>query len=497
MIQMIQLLTKPMRSTVAARSACFAGAVLACVVLTGTTVGWAEDWPQFRGPNATGVSIESKNLPVSFSSEDKVLWSVELGEGIACPIIAGGRTCATTMVDKETFAVISFDAATGKEQWRKTFPTGPLPDITQPNTPASSTPASDGERVYVYFSTLGLMAFDAVDGKLLWKQPIPLPFYLLDWGAAHSPIVFEDMVIFNQDDDLSPFLVAFDKYTGKLRWKTERNDMLAGYAIPVLCRAGGRTDIVVSGSGKLKGYDPANGKQLWTCNSLLRTIMTSPVVRDDMIYVSLQSYGDTARVLKFALLQWKDTNQDGKLSRQELDKAFWKKFDKRDSNKDYVLVDNEIDKAFQSPSNMVGGGNIIQAIKGGGTGDVTKTHMVWNLDSKAPSNIASPLVVDGRLFIVKKGGISASFDADTGETIWNRKRIRNLGNYYASPIAGDGKIYVTGENGFVVVLKQGPKVEVLGKNDMGESCTATPAIANGRLYIRTLSKLYCISEEAK
>ncbi len=493
----MKMLRKHVQSTVPARPAGWAATVLACAMLTGTTAALAEDWPQFRGPNASGVSTESKNLPVAFSNTDKVLWSAELGEGIACPIIAGGRTFATTMVDKHTFAVISFDAATGKEQWRKTFPTGPLPDITPPNTPASSTPASDGDRVYVYFSTLGLMAFDAADGKLLWKKPIQLPFYLLDWGAAQSPIVFEDMVIFNQDDDLSPFLVAFDKYTGKLRWKTERNDMLAGYAIPVICRAGGRTDIVIAGSGKLKGYDPSNGKQLWTCNSLLRTIMTSPVVRNDKIYVSLQSYGDTSRVLKFALLQWKDTNQDGKLSRKELDKAFWKKFDHGDANQDGFLVDDEIDKAFQSPGNMVGGGNIIQAIKGGGSGDVTKSHMVWNLDSKAPSNIASPLVVDGRVFVVKKGGISASFNAETGATVWNRKRIRNLGNYYASPIAGDGKIYVTGENGFVVVLKQGPKVEVLGKNDMGESCTATPAIADGRLYIRTLTKLYCISEEAK
>ena len=123
--------------------------------------------------------------------------------------------------------------------------------------------------------------------------------------------------------------------------------------------------------------------------------------------------------------------------------------------------------------------------------------MLWNLNNKAPSNIASPLVVDGRLFLVKKGGISACFNASTGKTLWPRKRIGNFGNYYASPVAGDGKIYVTGENGFIVVLKQADKQIVLAKNDMGESCIATPAIADGRLFIRTLTKLYCISNEAK
>ena len=123
--------------------------------------------------------------------------------------------------------------------------------------------------------------------------------------------------------------------------------------------------------------------------------------------------------------------------------------------------------------------------------------MLWNLNSRAPSNIASPLVVGGRLFLVKKGGISACFDAGSGKTIWPRKRIRNLGNYFASPIAGDGKIYVTGENGFIVVLKQASEQIILAKNGMGESCVATPAIADGRIYIRTLTKLYCISNEAK
>ncbi len=456
----------------------------------------AEEWPQFRGPNATGVSSESKNLPVEFSYQEKVLWSAELGEGIASPVISHGKLFSTAMVEEQKFAVFGFDAKSGKQLWRKEFDTGKLPAIMSPNTHASSTPATDGERVYVYFSTLGLMALNCDDGQLLWKHPIPMPQYLLGWGAAHSPIVYKDSVIFCQDDDRAPFLIALDKHSGEVRWNTPRPEMLAGYAVPVICRAGGREDLVIAGSGKLKGYDPKTGKELWTCNSLLRTIMTSPVVANDKIYIGIQSYGDADRTLKFALLQWKDTDQDGRLQKSELPDSFGQKFDRGDKNKDGYLVDDEIDAAFQAPTNMSGGGDTIQAVRGGGRGDVTKTHLLWNLDHKASSNIASPLVVDGRLLVVKKGGISACFDAADGKTIWMKKRIRNLGNYYASPVAGDAKIYVMGENGFLVVLQQGPKPEVLAKNDMGESCIASPAIADGRIFVRTISKLYCFSEEA-
>ena len=460
----------------------------------GLLPAWAENWPQFRGPNASGVSTESKNLPVKFSNKENVAWSVELGRGVASPVIFGDRVFVTTMAGEETFAVLAFDAFTGVQLWRKEFATGPLSEICAPNEHSSSTPATDGERVYVHFSTLGMIALSAADGELLWHQELPRPFYLSDHGAANSPIVFQDMILFNLDDDLDPYLIAYDKISGEVRWRTPRPEMLYGYSTPVVCEVGQRTDIVVAGTGKLKGYDPENGRERWTCNSLLRTIIPSPVVEGDRIYVALQSYGDSGRVVKYALLQWNDTNQDGKLEKNEIDEAFWNKFDKGDSDKDGFLVDDEIDHAFQSPTNMVGGGKIIQAIRGGGEGDVTDTHMVWNLTNSAASGIASPLAVDGRLFLVKKGGISAAFDTGSGDKIWTNKRIKNFGNYYASPIAGDGKIYVTGENGVIVVLKiENNRPVVLEKNDMEESCVATPAIANDRLYVRTLNRIFCIA----
>ena len=454
----------------------------------------AEDWPQFRGENASGIS-SSKSLPLDFSADHKVAWRVKLGDGIGSPVVMKGRVYTTAMVAEEKVAVFGLEAATGRQLWRTEFATGALPRITPPNSHASSTPAADGERVYVYFSTIGLLALDAASGAEVWRYAMPKPAYLMDWGAASSPIVHQGMVIFCQDDDLAPFLVAVDARTGRERWKTLRKDMLAGYALPVICQANGRTDLVIAGSGKLKGYDPATGKELWTCNTLLRTIMTSPVVHEGVIYIAVQSYGDATRTLKHALLEWLDTNQDGILARAETPKEFHERFDTSDKNKDRVIGPDEMDTAFQSSENMAAGGNIIQAIKGGGTGDVTKTHVAWNLDHKTPSNLSSPLFYNGRLYLVKSGGLSSCYDTRAGSALWERSRLGNFGDYFASPIAAAGKVFIAGKNGFIVVLEDGPELKVLGKNDIGEEIIATPAIADGCLFVRTRENLLCVSDK--
>jgi len=475
-------------------AAALAGLLL--LVAAGPLPSSAGDWPQFRGVNGSGVAAGTYPLPAEFSYGDKVLWRAALGDGIGSPVIAEGRVFNTAMTADDTFAVFCHDAATGELLWKNELPAGELPRITPPNSHASSTAATDGERVYVYFSTLGLLAFDAASGEERWRHPLPMPAYLMDWGPGASPVVHGGKVVFAQDDDIASFVVALDAESGEQLWRTARNDMLAGYSLPVICEAGGRTDLVIAGSGKLKGYDPETGEERWTCNSLLRTVMTSPVVCGDTIYLAVQSYGDASRTLKYALLEWLDTNQDGILSREEMPEAFLERFDASDLNGDGVIDETEIETAFQHPDNLAGGGNTIQAVRGGGDGDVTDTHVLWNLDTPAPSNLSSPLVYENRLHVVKSGGISSCFDATTGEEVWGRTRLRNFGEYYASPIAGDGKIYIAGRNGFVVVLVDGPELDILARNDLGEEILATPAAAQGRLYFRTRESLICISDEA-
>jgi outer membrane protein assembly factor BamB len=260
----------------------------------------------------------------------------------------------------------------------------------------------------------------------------------------------------------------------------------------------------------LVGYDPATGKRLWFARTLLRNIKTTPVCIGDVIYLSLQS-GGIANQWLASVDQVETGNSDGRITKAEMQafvgqvkipEAFMKKFDRGDTDQDGFLAGEELDKAFLHPDNFAGArhdavdasSQLILAVRGGGRGDVTSSHVVWRHASKAPDHIVSPLVVEGRMFVVKGGGISSCFNTSDGSPIWYQRRIQNIGEYFASPVCGDGKIYVVGENGTVVVLEAGPRLNVLATNDLGDSCLATPAIADGRLYFRTRSKLLCIGE---
>lgn len=492
---------------------------------------FAEDWPQFRGPNCTGVSTSKKSLPLEFSAKKNVRWSAELGDGIGSPAVAGGRVFSTAMVGKkageEKLVVFALDADSGKKLWQTEMAAGskPLPPLHEINTYASASPAADAERVYVYFSRTGLTAFDAKTGDKVWNLPLPEPFFIFDWGPGMSPVLYKDTLFFCQDDDVFPALYAVDKKTGKLLWKDDRSDMAVSYSHPVICETAKGAELVVAGTGKVVGYDLATGKRVWAAELFCRNIKTTPCSVDGVVYISLESFGIS--------YQWRavaDPEGTGKVTREGIkasrkDKgagipdAFWKKFERGDTNKDGVLEGDEIDKAFLDPSNQGGvlnseatrrGGDpkdwrkwnddlqkesFIQAIRGGGSGDVTKTHMVWRIKTKTPDHVVSPLVVDGRMWLIKSGGFASCFEVK-GERLFQQERIDNSSRFLASPIAGDGKIYVTGENGVIVVLASAPQVKVLAKNDMGESCLATPAIADGRLFIRTRTKLYCIGEGA-
>lgn len=470
----------------------------------------ADDWPQFRGPNCSGLSTESAPLPVHFSDEDNVAWSAEVGDGIGSPVVAAGRAFVTGMTGPQTHSVFCFDATTGEKLWQRDFETGPLYEIHKTNSHASTTPAADSDRVYFYFSTLGLRALDAATGEDEWHIDMPVPYFVFKWGAGMSPVLFEDKVFFCQDDDLHPAFYAIDKRTGDVVWKDDRSDMAVNYSHPVVCQTDSGPEIVVAGTGQLIGYDPDTGERLWRANVLLRNIKTTPVCVDGIVYISLQSGGIANQWL--ASVDRADTgNSDGKLTKEEMqafvgeqpipESFFEKTFDRGDVNGDGFLEGEELDVAFLNPENFAGArfdaenpaDEYILAVKGGGRGDVTNKSLLWKHPTKQTDHIVSPLVVDGRMLLVKGGGISTCFDVGDGHSLWGPARIQNGGEYFASPISGDGKIYVAGENGRVVVLAVGEELEVLARNDMGESILATPAISDGRLFIRTRTKLFCVA----
>lgn len=482
--------------------------VVAATASLFAAAAFAEDWPQFRGPNCTGISTSKLPLPTTFSETENLKWKAPLGDGVGGPSIVAGRVFVGSMTGPEEVAMTAFDAKTGKQIWQRKWATGELPDVHMTNSQAATTPAADSERVYFYFTTLGMLCVDAAKGTDVWKAALPEPYYVFKWGPGMSPIVHGDQVIFCQDDDLSPALYAFDKRTGKLNWKDDRNDMCAGYSHPVINTTAQGDELVVAGTGMLIGYDLATGKRKWFARSLLRNIKTTPVALDGVIYVSLQS-GGIAKQWIASIDQWKENNRDGKVTPAELqafvgkkkvpEEFFKKTFARGDLNGDGALEGAELDKAFLPPGNYAGASfdaanpadEYVLAVRGGGDGDVTKTHVLWRHPTKHTDHVVSPMIAGGRMLLVKCGGIATCFDMADGKQLWGPKRIENGGDYFASPIYGDGKIYAAGENGTIVVMKDAPELDVLAKNTLEGSIVATPAIADGRVFVRTRDALYC------
>ena len=466
----------------------------------------AEDWAQFRGPNCSGVSTGEAPLPTEFSDTEGVQWSAELGDGIGCPVVAAGRVITSGMVDDTTVGLFAFDAATGKQLWQRTWPIGDVDEIHKTNSLAATTPAADDERVYFYFSTLGMLTVDAKTGDDVWKQELPVPYFVFKWGAGMSPVLYKDLLLFCQDDDLKPAFYAFDKRTGDLRWKDDRSDMAVNYSHPVICSTDSGDEIIVGGTGLLVGYDPKTGKRLWHARTLLRNIKTTPVCKNGVIYISLQS-GGIANQWLASVDRAETGNSDDKLTKDEIQafvgkrpvpESFYQKtFDKGDIDGDGDLEGQELDIAFLNSENFAGAAydaknpaaEFIIAVRGGGRGDVTDTHVLWKHSTKHTDHIVSPIVVDDRMLLVKCGGIATCFDTSDGTSIFGPGRIRNEGDYFASPVYGDGKIYVASENGKIVVLRNADELDVLAVNDMGDSILGTPAIADGALFVRTRKSL--------
>jgi outer membrane protein assembly factor BamB len=485
--------------------------LLILVVVFAPVWAVADDWPQFRGANCTGISTTDAPLPVHFSATEGVAWKASLGDGIGCPVVVAGRVFTSAMVDDETVGLFAYDAESGKLLWQRSWPAGDLDEVHKTNSHASTTPAADGDRVYFYFSTLGMIAVDASSGEDVWRQELPVPYFVFKWGAGMSPVLYKDLLLFCQDDDLNPAFYAFDKRTGKIRWKDDRNDMAVNYSHPVICETEQGDEIVLAGTGLLIGYDPASGKRIWQARTLLRNIKTTPVSLDGVIYISLQS-GGIANQWLASVDQVETGNSDGKLTRDEVQafvgkrpvpNAFYEKtFGRGDLDQDGDLEGRELDLAFLHPDNFAGASydaenaadEYILAVRGGGRGDVTDTHVLWKHSTRHTDHIVSPLVVNDRMLLVTGGGLATCFDTVKGDRIFSATRIQNGGEYFASPIFGDGKIYVAGENGRIVVLRDGPKLDVLAVNDLEDSILGTPAIADGALFVRTRNSLMRIGQ---
>ena len=468
-----------------------------------TLTAAAADWPMFRGVNGSGVAA-GETMPVEFGPAKNVVWKTPLAFGHSSPVIVGGRIFLTgaeggnvegsgrpeKIVDKGgKLYTICLDRATGKILWRREAPRPRIEQYQTVNSPASPSPASDGKSVFVFLADFGLLAY-GLDGNELWRTPLG-PFNNVN-GHGSSPIVWRDLVILVCDQDAGSYMIALDKTTGKQRWRVERPEVTRSYVTPAVYQPkSGPAELIVPGAYQVTSYRADTGEKLWWVRGFSWQPKSLPVIDGDMIYVHGWEGGGEAETptetptWEEALKQY-DTSGDGKITPGEVDERMKRSFYLLDlDGKGYLTPrDWEFYRARRAARNT------LLAIKHGGRGDVSQSGIVWRMQKFLP-NVPSPLLYQGVLYLVKDGGILSAIDPKTGAVLKQGRLPGALDTYYASPVGAAGKVVLISQSGVATVIKAAADWEIESTNDMDEPVFATPAIVDGRMYLRTRSALYC------
>jgi len=314
------------------------------------------------------------------------------------------------------------------------------------------------------------------------------------YGTTTSPLISGELVIVNHDQDLDSSLLAVNLDSGKKVWQTPRPDAEGSFGTPVVWQNEGVAEVVVPGSLRIKGYDLKTGKEDWMVDGTASYSCTTPLAAEGLLFYAAWSDGKSDDPLpaweKFT--EKYDKNKDGVVKMDEFDEA------SRDYYRGYdVNRDGKIDKKDWELINasLAKSENVMVAIKQGGKKDISKSHVAWKATRGLPYT-ASPLYYDGRVYLVKNGGMLTCLNAKTGEAYYTQERLGADGYYYSSPVAADGRIYIASQKGKLTVVKAGgEKPEVLHQVDFGEQIYASPALVGDNVYLRTRSTLYAFGNQ--
>jgi len=413
------------------------------------------NWPQWRGPLNTGVGPEA-DPPIEWTETKNVKWKVALpGEGSSTPAVWNDRVFVLTAVavtnaadtkssatngapnrgektrNPYQFIVLCLDRSTGKTLWQKVAREEvPHEGTQQNNTFASASPITDGEVVLAFFGSRGLHCYD-LDGNLKWSKQLGRMQTRMGFGEGASPALHGNTIVVNWDDETdNDFIVALDKRTGNELWKAPRHED-TGWSTPLIVEQGGKPQVVVNATGKVRSYDLETGKEVWSCAGQTPNAIPSPVAGPDTVYCT---------------------------------------------------------SGFR--------GTALYAIKLDAIGDAAGTDAVRWTHNKGTPYVPSPLLVDDLLYFLSgNNGILTCLNAKTGEANFEQERLENLREVYASPVAAKDRVYVLGRDGRCVVLKKGPKLEILATNKLDEKTDASIALTGKQLFIRGKQTLYCIAEK--
>jgi outer membrane protein assembly factor BamB len=423
-----------------------------------TSIVHADDWPHWRGPSASGVSSET-GLPVEWSASSGIAWTAKVaGLGISSPIVWRDRVFVTSQIGSGVarpgprlvqgadaaaagevalggsaaaatgtvaFVLTAFDRASGKQVWEvQAKALGDLPPVHEKHNLASSSPVTDGQRVYAWFGTGQLMAVD-LTGKPIWTRTLAQDYgpYVINWGHASSPTVYRDTLVLLCYHEKASYLLALDTRTGATRWKVDQPAGTTSYSTPLVVEAGGQAEIVVNSSVGVAGHSLTTGEQLWQFKEENRFPVPMPLAHNGVIYAS---------------------------------------------------------RGYRSSPFM--------AIRPGGRGDIASSHVLWRVPSGGPY-ISSLVHYQGLIYMMGDVGVLTVTDAKTGERVFQE---RLGGVYSASPVAADGKVYLLSEDGETIVIAAGRAPRVLARNRLPARQLASPAIAGGRLFIRSDDQLFAI-----
>lgn len=421
-------------------------------------------WPQFLGPGSRAISTNA-GLPDHWSATENVAWKTPIpGRGWSSPIVWGDRVFLTTVAGGEEtktpqkglyrggerpetpstefqWKLLCLDLPTGKLRWERVVHHGePSVPKHSKNSYASETPTTDGQRVYAYFGGVGVFCFD-MDGQPVWSKTLEPRATRMGWGTAASPVLHGDRLYVVNDNEEESYVMALNKRTGKEVWRMDRDEK-SNWSTPYVWENQKRTEIVTSGSGKVRAYD-LDGKLLWWFKGMSGITIATPYADNGLLYISSGFIADKLRPL-YAI--------------------------RPGANGDITLAKNQ----------------------------TTNAAIAWSNPTAAPYN-PTTLVYEGRLYVLYDKGTFAAFDAKTGKPLYESLKLREGKHFTASPWAKNGRVFCLNEDGVTFVVRAGDKFELLGTNKLADDdmCMASPALVGDRLLIRTSARLYCLQKPGK
>lgn len=465
-------------------------ALLGVGVSCAAVAGGPPEWPQFRGPGGAGVAAGPKP-PTTLGPDTNVKWKVAVPPGFSSPVIAADKLFLTAF-DGGKLWTIAYATADGKELWRKEAPARAIEAYHKTEgSPAASTPATDGERVVSYFGSCGLFCYDPA-GNELWRHELPVAQTNNDFGTGSSPVIADGKVVLLRDQRTDARLLALDLKDGSKAWEAKREGVQTSWGSACVWDTPAGKQVVVAGSLRVNGYDLATGKELWVVATGPAVPCTTPVVAGGSLIFAGWAPGQADfKMPSFdEVLKQAGEEAVGHLTRAGSGKTFLNGFfDSNDTDKDGTITRGEWDAQVRF---MAKGKNVAFALPPGGTGDVTR-NLAWKVEKGLPY-VPSPLVYDGLVYTLDMRARLSAVDAKTGKPVFEDEAV-GLGSVYASPVAATGHVYLCGLDKKVVVVKAGESPDQVSTATLDDRIAATPAIADGVIYVRTGKTLYAFADK--